>query len=208
MHTLPTRNPLTLITAFLLLLALPYAPNTFAQELTDKTVRSFVEVMESMEPLTEKHKAFLDELEEQESDEEPEFSALMSSGIEDIKGHPVYEDLEDLVQEHGFSSVEAWAQTGDQVMEAWMALEMENQPAGMMEQMQASMEQIENAPHLTPEQKAELKAMMQGSLKGFESLDKVPESSKAVVKPYVERLRLVSKDDDEDEEYDGYDGEQ
>src|SRR5690606_392207 len=160
-----------------------YAPNTFAQELTDKTVRSFVEVMESMEPLTEKHTAFLDELEEQESDEEPEFSALMPSGIEASKGHPAHEDRDDLVQQHGSPSAEAWAQTGDQVMQAWMALEMENQPAGMMEQMQASMEQIENAPHLTPEQKTELKAMMQGSLKGFESLDRCQNPVKPSLSP-------------------------
>lgn len=200
MHALHSRCNLTLTTLCLFVLALLYVPSSIAQNLTDKSVRSFVEVMESMEPLQEKHKAFLDSIEEQSDDDEADLSTLMSSGIEDIKGHPVYDDLEDLVQEHGFSSVEDWAHTGDRVMNAWFALEMENQPQSMMQEMQAGMAEIENTPHLTAEQKAELKAMMQGTMNNLASVNKVPESSKALVKPYVQRLKAATKYDDEDDD--------
>ena len=206
MHTLQSRYSLTLTTLCLLVLALLYVPASLAQNLTDKSVRAFVEVMESMEPLQEKHKAFLDRVEEQSDDDEADLSTLMSSGIEDIKGHPVYDDLEDLVQAHGFSSVEDWAHTGDQVMNAWFALEMENQPRSMMQEMQAGMAEIENSPHLTAEQKAELKAMMQGTVNNLASMSTVPESSKKLVKPYVERLKVATKYDEEDEEFGEHEG--
>src|SRR5690606_14835829 len=73
-----------------------------------------------------------------------------------------YEAMGDIVEEHGFESLEQWAGIGDRVMVAWLALQMEGNEVGaitpemldqvppqmrpQIERMLAMMEAVSNAP--------------------------------------------------------------
>lgn len=200
MHPRPdyTRfNPI-LIVALVALAATLGMPQALAQSLSESNVKSFVESLEAAQPIMDKHEDFLDSLENEQEPDSIDFSTIFSSGLEDIKGHQMYNDMQRLVRRHGFSGVEQWADVGDQVFQAWFALEMDEQRPTIDREMQAALSEIENSPHLTAEQKDQMRAMMQTSSAMMDSTRAVPETNKRLVGPYREQLRTLFDGDDED----------
>lgn len=124
-----TQPRLNVLQAGLLLLSLALAPLAHSENLTEDDVTSFIASMEAMQPLIDKHQDFIESIEDPADDErEVDFARMMSSMVDEVKGHEMYDDLDDLVDDFGFSSPEAWARKGDRIVSAWFAIEMEAQP--------------------------------------------------------------------------------
>ena len=102
--------------------------------------------------------------------------------------------LEDLVQDHGFGSLEEWAATGDRIFQAWMAIEMAEQKPAARQEMEAALAEMENSPHMTAEQKAQMRAMMEGAMGAMQSASNAPAADIEAVRPHVEALRQLGEE--------------
>lgn len=168
-----------------------------AQSLTEDRVRAFIDSMNEAETLATEYEDELEALQEadQSNRSDGDMSGMFSRSLEAIKGHEFYGELGELADKHGFDSVEEWATTGDQVFQAWMALEMEQQDPGMQAEMEAAMAEMENNPHMSEEQKAQMRAMMQSATTSMRTAQQAPESAKAAVRPFMDELRAISESD-------------
>jgi hypothetical protein len=168
-----------------------------AQSLTEDRVRAFIDSMKEAETLATKYEDELEALQQADpaNRHDGDMSRMFSRSLEAIKGHEFYGELESLADDHGFDSVEEWATTGDQVFQAWMALEMEQQDPAMQAEMEAAMAEMENNPHMSEAQKAQMRAMMQSATTSMRTAQQAPESAKAAVRPFVDELRAISEAD-------------
>ncbi|QFS85428.1 MULTISPECIES: hypothetical protein [unclassified Marinobacter] len=197
LHQSISQKLFTPIIIALALIALTLAPQAQARDLTEKTVRSFIDSLGAAETLAEDHKEFLDAL-EAEREENMDFSILFSDSLKDIEGHAMHGQLEKLVKRYGFSSLEQWGQTGDRVYQAWAALEIDEQGGAAEYDMQQALAEIESNPHMTEEQKTEVRAMLQSATSAMSAARSAPESDKRAVRPFMDELRAMSEDDESD----------
>ncbi|MBU2955042.1 hypothetical protein [Marinobacter sp. F3R08] len=182
-----------IITALLTLLTV-FSANALAQSLSDNTITSFIDSLKAAESLQSEFEDLSDEMESSNDGEIPDFSSMLSDSLKKIEGHHAYGQLEDLVQDHGFDNLEDWAATGDRVYQAWMAIEMEQQNPGAVQEMNAALAEIENNPNMTAEQKAQMRTMMQGAIRAMDSVNNVPAADVKAVRPHIEALRETSSD--------------
>lgn len=187
-------SPVTLLITALMLACVLLAPKAFAQNLTEANVRAFLDSLQAAEPVLMEHEDELNEFDDEA--ESADFSAIFSSGLEQMKGHAVYNDIEKVIKRHGFSSVEQWAQTGDQVFQAWFALEMETQGPAAQQEMQRALAEIDSNPHMTEDQKAQMRAMMGSAMNTMNAAKDVPDDAKRAVRPFMDELRAMSEDED------------
>ncbi|TYC55364.1 hypothetical protein FMN52_16955 [Marinobacter sp. BW6] len=180
------RTPL--IITLLTLLAL-FSAGTQAQSLSDQTISSFIDSLKAAERLGSEFEDLGDEMDSPNDGSMPDFSSMLSDSLSELEGHQAYGQLEDLVQDHGFSNLEEWASTGDRIIQAWMAIEMEQQNPAARQEMNAAMAEIENSPHMTAEQKAQMRAMMQSAMGAMETASNAPPADVEAVRPHVEALR-------------------
>lgn len=176
------------ITTLFTLLAL-FSAGTQAQGLSDQTISSFIDSLKAAEQLSSEFEDLSDDMDSQNDGTMPDFSRIFSDSLKELEGHQAYGQLEDLVQNHGFNSLEDWAATGDRIFQAWMAIEMEQQNPGARQEMDAAMAEIENNPNMTAEQKAQMRAMMQSAMGAMESASNAPPADVEAVRPHVEALR-------------------
>ncbi|MCD1646578.1 hypothetical protein A8B84_06190 [Marinobacter sp. EhC06] len=176
------------ITTLFALLAL-FSAGTQAQGLSDQTISSFIDSLKAAEQLEPEFEDLSDDMDSQNDGTMPDFSRIFSDSLKELEGHQAYGQLEDLVQDHGFGSLEEWAATGDRIFQAWMAIEMEQQNPAARQEMDAAMAEIENNPNMTAEQKAQMRAMMQSAMGAMESASNAPPADVEAVRPHVEALR-------------------
>ena len=160
-----------------------------AQTLTDNTIRSFITTLEkaqAMEPEFE-------ELNNQKTNETPDFSRIFSSSIEQMKGEDIYVRLESMVQNHGFKNLNEWATTGDRIYSAWIAIEMEGQSPALRTEMQNALAEIENNPNMSAQQKAQMRAMMEAGLGFAQQASAAPSADIDAVKPHLGALRDITE---------------
>lgn len=177
------------------LLALTLSLPAFAVEVTDKSVQKWLQsysaVMAWSKTKDEKELQFL---EEQQNKREPEFTHLFSSAMKDIKGHKFYNELTGVLKKNGFSDPNEWAQLGDRIMAATMAVEMEKHEANSGQtraQMKQAMDAIMNNPNMTAEQKTQMQQMMGMGNQMLDVADKVPAADKDVIKRNASQIKTV-----------------
>lgn len=164
-----------------------------AEALTDQTIRSFISSLEALQGMEDDY----DELATEENDGEmPDMSRIFSSSVEEMKGRDMYNELEDVVQQHGFSSPEQWGEIGDRIFHAWGALEMGKQSGDMNQEMARAMEEIDNNPHMSEAQKQQMREMMGGAMSAVEQAANAPEADKQAVRPHIEALRAATESDE------------
>ena len=158
----------------------------FALELTDQNVQkwltSYSAIMEWSKTQDQKELEFL---EKEQKGQTPQFDALFSNAVKSMKGHKIYNDFSGVLKKNGFSDTGEWAQMGDRIMAATMAVEMEkhqNTTGQNRAQMQQAMGAVMNNPNLTPEQKAQMQQMMGMGNQMMDVADKVPAQDKEVVR--------------------------
>lgn len=168
-----------------------------AEALTDQTIRSFISSLEALQGMEDDYDELADELANEKDDGEmPDMSRIFSSSVEEMKGHDMYNKLEDVVQQHGFSSPEQWGEIGDRIFHAWGALEMGKQSGDMNQEMARAMEEIDNNPHMSEAQKQQMREMMGGAMSAVEQAANAPEADKQAVRPHIEALRAATESDE------------
>jgi len=96
-----------------------------------------------------------------------------------------YRELTRIVQQHGFTSAESWALTGDRVVLAYGALKAEAESPEVL-QMAAQMKDMDPAMlQLLP---PEARQQMDQALAIARAIASVPQADRAVVRPYLARL--------------------
>jgi len=176
------------IVAVLVLILSLVSFGAHAQELTDSTIRSFITTLEkaqAMEPEFE-------ELNDTGNNEALDLSRIFSSAVEEMEGEEIYGRLEDLVQKNGFRNLDEWATTGDRIYRAWIAIEMKNQSPEFEKEMRSAMAEMDNNPHMSAEQKAQIRASMQTALGLTQKANDAPPADIEAVKPHMEALRAIT----------------
>ncbi|WP_372994836.1 hypothetical protein [Marinobacter sp.] len=176
------------LTTLFTLLAL-FSAGTQAQGLSNQTISSFIDSLKAAEQLSSEFEDLGNEMDSPNGGSMPDFSSMLSDSLSELEGHQAYGKLEDLVQDHGFKSLEEWAATGDRIFQAWMAIEMEQQNPAARQEMDAAMAEIENNPNMTAEQKAQMRAMMEGAMGAMETASNAPPADVDAVRPHVDALR-------------------
>jgi hypothetical protein len=185
---LPASIHTAAITTLFTLLAL-FSAGAQAQSLSDQTISSFIDSLKAAEQLEPEFEDLSDDMDSQNDGTMPDFSRIFSDSLKELEGHQAYGQLEDLVQNHGFNSLEDWAATGDRIFQAWMAIEMEQQNPAAQQEMSAAMAEIENNPNMTAQQKAQMRAMMEGAMGAMQSASNAPPADIKAVRPHVDALR-------------------
>ena len=194
----PQREPMlalnsVILTVFFFLLTLLPAQSQ-ADTLSDQRVASFIESVQAAQTLAPEFEELERQMDSQNESAMPDFSRIVSESLEQMKGHEAYGRLEDVVQDHGFDSLESWGATGDRVFQAWMAIEMAEQKPAARQEMEAALAEMENSPHMTAEQKAQMRAMMEGAMGAMQSASNAPAADIEAVRPHVEALRQLGEE--------------
>lgn len=96
-----------------------------------------------------------------------------------------YDALEDVIEEYDFDSPEEWAEVGDAVMKAYVAINMEGTPAPV------------DMANMNPEMMAMLppaaKAQMQQASAMMKTMRNAPEEDKAIIRPLIGALEQNMK---------------
>lgn len=165
----------------LLLSLLFVSPLGLAQTLEADTVEAFIE---SLDPVTRYAQGLDDEVTE----------GVLGADVIPQPGEPLqpytrsleylreeqgeaYEAMGELVEEQGFDSLEEWAATGDRVMVAWLALQMEGNDVGPI-----SPEMLEQVP---PQMRPQIERM----LAMMEAVRNAPPEDIEAVRPFAARLQ-------------------
>ena len=168
-----------------------------AETLTDQTVRAFISSLEELQTMEDEFSELTEDLsDEEDTAEMPDMSRIFSSSIEQMKGHDMYNQLEDVVQQHGFSNAEQWGRTGDRIFHAWSALEMGEQSGQVNQEMAKAMEEIDNNPNMSEAQKQQMREMMGGAMSAYKEAANAPEADKRAVRPHIEALRWATEADE------------
>lgn len=184
----------TFLTVFCCLFAL--ASTAHAESLTDSTVRSFINSLETLQSMEDEFEGLAEDMSTEDGAEQrPDLSRIFSSSVEKMEGHGMYRQLEDVVQQHGFSSPEEWGKTGDRIFQAWSALEMGEQSGQMNQEMAKAMEEINNNPNMSEAQKQQMREMMGGAMSAYEQAANAPEEDKRAVRPHMDALRSATDAD-------------
>jgi len=183
-----------LFTLACLVALVPWAAH--ADTLTDQTIRSFISSLEALQGMEDEYDELTDDLAPAEDDGETlDMSRMFSSSIEQMKGHDIYDELETVVKQHGFSSAEQWGKTGDRIFQAWSAIEMGEQSSSMNQEMAKAMKEIDNNPHMSEAQKQQMREMMGGAMSAMESASNAPEADKRALRPHLDALRAATEAD-------------
>lgn len=185
------------------LFALAISLPAFAADLTDKSVQqwvqSYAKVIEWSKTQDQKE---LDFLEEQQSNRNPEFGNLFTNALKDMKEHKLYGGLRNVLKQSGYSDPAEWAQQGDRIMAATLAVEMDNQKTNSAQtraQMKQAMDALMANPNMTAEQKAQMQQMMGMGSQMMDVADNVPAADKAVVKRNLEMIKTVMEEQAEEQ---------
>lgn len=173
----------------LLLLLLMTAGQVNAAALTDSQVRDFIASLPAFQQLADEKAMPVDQLEEEQT--EFDFTSPISSALQGMQGGPEYAEFNSLVKQHGFSSLEQWGGVGDKVFRAFMALELAQETSGMEGEMAQALREIEQNPHLSAEQRAQMKQMMTGSMQMMQAIHEAPAADIDAVRPHLPQLRQV-----------------
>ncbi|MFA5627428.1 MAG: hypothetical protein WCX90_10730 [Thiohalomonadaceae bacterium] len=187
-------NVVTTIRIFLIAMLL-FAANSYADTLSDRTITSFISSLDELNAMEDEFDTLDMDLEADNDDElaMPDFAHVISGGLKDMKGHSDYDKLAKVVKRHGFRNPEQWAQTGDRIFHAWMALEMDTQSAEVSQEMKKALVELDNNPDMTPAQKEQMKAMMGGVMSTMKQAINAPKADMNSVRPHMNALRAVTE---------------
>jgi hypothetical protein len=179
----------TLLTAALLMVA----TSVWADDLSNQEIEQFIASMEKLQTMDDEFTA----LEEKDNDESqmPDTNHLVSEGLAQLRGDKLYDKVDSIARDHGFDNAEAWSQTGDRILNAYIALQMSSQPGSAQREMDKAMQAINENPQLTPAQKEQMRAMMTQSMATMKSFSEAPPEDMAAVKPYQKQLNQVMEYD-------------
>ncbi|ASP38552.1 hypothetical protein CHH28_07630 [Bacterioplanes sanyensis] len=118
--------------------------------------------------------------------------------IEPLQQAGLYGEMKSLLGRHGYDTPEQWAQATVQIVSAYAATQlraspMESDPDFLRQQLQ----QLDNHPHMSAEQKQEMKNMMLATINMIERFRQVPDADVAAIQPYLSQLDQLMGDGSE-----------
>lgn len=178
-----------------LLLSLAFSIPAFALELTDQNVKKWIDsytaVMDWSKTQDKKELEFLEKEQQQNT---PQFDSLFTNAVKSMKGHKIYNDFAGVLKKNGYSDTGEWAQLGDRIMAATMAVELEKHEAASgpaAAQMKQAMDAMMNNPNISAEQKAQMQKMMGMSTQAMDVAEKVPAKDKEVMRRNAGLIKQV-----------------
>lgn len=183
------RQLTALLIAFMMLAAQP----VFADDLTDEQIEGFIATLSELDQLAERYDD-MEELEDmadeqRDATEGGEFNPL-SMAVREMRGHEIHDEFAAVVSSHGFSDPDTWASTGDRIIRAMMAMEMQQQGHGdMRQEMEEAMAQMENNPNVSEQQREQMRQQMEQAVQGMEAMADAPQADIEAVRPHAEALR-------------------
>ena len=162
-----------------------------AEPLTADEISGFIASLEDVEEVGEKFKndeTLRQREEEIEASNPGAETNWMANSISAMKGHEAYDELGEMVEDHGFSSPEEWGRVGDRVLKAYMAAGMDAEAGEMFAEMQRQMQEVQNDPTLSPEQKEMMRSAMESGLSHFKAIAEAPAEDIEAVRPFMDKL--------------------
>jgi len=124
-----------------------------------------------------------------EDDWNMDFTSAYSGLAEELSNHPpTFRKVSDVVERHGFANLEQWSQIGDRIYTAYMAINMEGQPAvepGAMENYMASLEGLPEA------DLQNIRTMMESAVGSSEKARNAPVQDIEAVRPYLAKIQAL-----------------
>lgn len=151
-----------------------------AQDLTEAAASSFIDSLQEVNEYAENLPAQVREsaLNSASMPEAGQPFTPYSGAVAQVKeSHgDVYDDMEDIVEDYGFDSLEDWGTTGDRVTVAYMAMQMEGN-----EMAQITPEMLQQVPE-------QMRPEMERMLALMETVRNAPAADVATVRPLAPRL--------------------
>lgn len=168
-----------------------------AANLTSKQVENYIKTVKT---LNETDFDLAEDLDETYDLEDYFKSGLPK--IEDmVKNHKntsEIKEVEKIVKRHGFKNIIEWAQAGDKINAATLALMFEEENVDLQNELDKAKKELEDMPWLTDEQKEAMLGFALGAANLVNNwIGDVPERDKKVVKPYLQQLMEIMGDDDD-----------
>lgn len=170
-----------------ILFGLMFSGLTQAASLTEDQVQSFIDSMHDTEKLREE----FPELDTEMEPENQDMSRPISSSLSTLDDVPEARDrLEEIVEDHGFDNIEQWADIGDRVFIATMAISIQDMPP----EQRKMVESMAN-PDIDPEaHEATQRGMNEMASKMREMLAAADHASPEdieTVRPHVDQFRAL-----------------
>lgn len=177
------------LAALALLALVARAPAAAEPALTGELIRATIAAMGDLRPVMEKHQEALEAMipEEEREGLDP------CNPPEKVKASDAYAELETVVRKHGFATGEQWCRTAKRVTAAYAAVKLDAEEPQWREKMNEVRQQIESAPNLSAEQKAELLNQLAATT-AMIGAQQAPEADKAVVKANLAEIEAALKE--------------
>ncbi len=170
-----------------------------AQTLNSSTIEPFIaSVIELQTILEGAEEGTPDETFEDEDDNCTDPTKAFTSLAKELGNHPPTKDkVSSMVKRHGFSSLAEWAQTGDRIYTAYMAINMEDQPMmdGMMDENAIEDYMASVGDVMSDARKKEIRAMMESAMKSNEAINNAPSEDIEAVRPYADKITAINEMD-------------
>ena len=175
--------------AALLLIGLSTTIYAQAPALTEARVGQFIEALTRVGEVADQYDEALPVEDVESIGRDPSrITSPFSSGLQAMQSHAAYGQISQIIRDHGFADVSAWAATGDQVFRAFGALELGANGAGMSAEIAKAIEELE-ASGLPEAQKQQMLQMMNISSQSLKMFSDVPQADRDAVAPYVDALK-------------------
>lgn len=159
-----------------------------AEALTGPQIERFITSLKALQSMEADFEAAAPELDQGDPASLPRLDTLMSDAVTRMKGHSLYDRMNQVVKQHGFEGVDQWSQIGDRILNAFVARQMGAQSQDVRKEMEQALAQIENNPNMTDAQKQQMKSMMGGAVSSVEAMAKAPQEDVKAIGPYMEAL--------------------
>lgn len=118
-----------------------------------------------------------------------DFTSVYSGLVDELRNHPpTFNKVNGVVERYGFESLSQWSQIGDRIFSAYMAMNMEGQPAFDTGAMENYMSSIESLPEADLQN---MRTMMEGAISSSEMARNAPAEDIEAVRPYVAELKAL-----------------
>ncbi len=151
-----------------------------AQDLDRATVNNWADSMEELERWGEQHGEFEDDYTGAEHPGDMQ-SALAQIARQD-------REVQRIIERNGFASGSEWAAVGSQIFNAYLALQMREQEPEMQREFQEQIDAIDENPHLSEDQRRQMRAQMEEMMSMMGGLFTAPEQDIAAVEANRARL--------------------
>jgi len=111
----------------------------------------------------------------------------LAATVAAMQGHAAAGRIREVIRKHGFADIMPWAQAGDRIIRAFIALKVDGQDPEMAAQMKKAIEDIDKS-EMPAEQKQAMKDMMLSSRKTMAAYGNAPQGDRDLVEKHMQLL--------------------